>query len=545
MKTYELIARILQKEGVEVLTCFPHSEIIDGAAAVGIRPVMARTERVALNIADGYARMNDGRKVGVTTVQYGPGAEAAFGGVAQCYGDASPVLYLPTGYPTDQLDVAPNFVAARNMREVTKWGETVVDPARIPQMLQHAFAELRGGRPGPVLIETPIDIVNGESDFDPETYRPTRRSSPPPDPEDVAEALGALLAAKRPVLVAGQGIFYAQAWDELRALAELLQVPVMTTLNGKSAFPEDHPLALGAGGLTRPATVDHFLAAADLVFGIGTSFTRSDYIAPIPAGKTIAQITNCPEDLAKDYPISFGALGDAKAALAAMIAGAKERLGAGGRGGEAAVAEEVRAVKQDFLESWMSLLTSDEEPINPYRVVWELNTSLDKTRSIVTHDAGSPRDQMVPFYEATRPHGYIGWGKTTHLGLGLGLALGAKLARPDHLCVNVMGDAAFGMTGMDVETAVRCNLPILTVVLKNSVMGGYTGYLPVASEKHRINELGGDYAGVAAALGGYSEQVEKCADLKPALARCIAEVEGRRPALLQVVTKEETRFAKG
>jgi acetolactate synthase-1/2/3 large subunit len=163
----------------------------------------------------------------------------------------------------------------------------------------------------------------------------------------------------------------------------------------------------------------------------------------------------------------------------------------------------------------------------------------------VTHDAGSPRDQMVPFYEATHPHGYIGWGKTTHLGLGLGLAMGAKLARPDRLCVNVMGDAAFGMTGMDFETAVRCELPILTVVLKNSVMGGYTGYLPIASEKHRINELGGDYAGVAQALGGYSEQVEKCADLKPALARCIAQVDAGRPALLQVITKEEKRFAKG
>ena len=545
LKAYDLIARILQKEGVEVLTCFPHSEIIDGAAAVGIRPVMARTERVALNIADGYARVSDGRKVGVATVQYGPGSEAAFAGVAQCYGDGSPVLYLPTGYPTGQLDVAPNFVAARSLREVTKWGETVVDPARLPQMLKHAFAELRGGKPGPVMIETPVDILNGECDFDPEDYRPTRGSSPHPDPGDIEEAAHALLAAKRPVLVAGQGIFYARAWDELRELAELLQVPVMTTLNGKSAFPETHALALGAGGATRPATVDHFLAAADLVFGIGTSFTRSEYITPVPAGKTMAQITNSAADLAKDYAISFGAIGDAKAALRAMIGAVTARLGAGGRRGEAATAREVQAVKQDFLASWMPLLTSDEEPINPYRLIWELNASLDKSRSIVTHDAGSPRDQMVPFFEATVPHGYIGWGKTTQLGLGLGLAMGAKLARPDRLCVNVMGDAAFGMTGMDFETAVRCGLPILSVVLKNGVMGGYTGYLPIAAEKYRIHQLGGDYAGVAAALGGYSEQVEKSGDLKPALARCLAEVAAGRPALLQVITKEETRFAKG
>ena len=547
VKASDLIAKVLQLEGVEDIACFPHSEIIDSAAAVGIRPVLARTERTALHIADGYSRINDGRKIGVATVQYGPGSENAFGGVAQCYADNSPVLYLPTGFPLDQLDVSPNFVASRNLRGIIKWGETVVDPGRLPQMLQHAFTQLRSGRPGPVMIETPIDLLNGDciDDAALAAYRPARRSAPQPDPQDVREVVDALLGAQRPVIVAGQGIFYAQAWDELRALAELLQIPVMTTLNGKSAFREDHPLALGAGGASRPATVDHFLAKADLVFGIGTSFTRSDYITPIPAGKAIAQITNSEADIAKDYPVWFGAIGDAKAALRAMIGEATERLGAGGRRGDEETAKEIRAVKQNFLESWMPLLTSDEEPINPYRVVWDLMHAVDRAKTIVTHDAGSPRDEMVPFYEAIVPHGYVGWGKTTQLGLGMGLMLGAKLARPDRLCVNVMGDAAFGMIGTEIETAVRCGLPILTIVLKNSVMGGYTGYLPIASEKHDIHVLTGDYAGVASALGGYAEQVEKAADLKPALARCIAETEAGRPALLQVITKEESRFAKG
>jgi acetolactate synthase-1/2/3 large subunit len=545
VKGSDVIARILQAEGVEALACFPHSEIIDSAAAVGIRPVMARTERGALHIADGYSRMNDGRKIGVATVQYGPGSENAFGGVAQCHADASPVLYLPTGYPLSQQDVAPNFVAGRNLRQVTKWGETVVDPARLPWMLQHAFAELRGGKPGPVMVETPIDLLNAENDADLAAYRPGRRSSPHPDPRDLRAALDLLLDARRPVLVAGQGIFYAQAWDELRAFAELLQIPVMTTLNGKSTFPEDHPLALGAGGNSRPATVDHFLAEADLIFGIGTSFTRSDYITSIPDGKTIVQITNAETDVGKDYPVALAALGDAKAALAALTAEAKARLGEAGRRGQEETAREVASVRRAFLDRWMPLLTSDEEPINPYRVVWELMGAVDRERTVVTHDAGSPRDQMVPFYEAIVPHGYMGWGKTTQLGLGMGLMLGAKLARPDWLCVNVMGDAAIGMIGMDFETAVRCKLPILTVVLKNSVMGGYSGYLPIATEKHNIHRLGGDYAGVAKALGGYAEEVAKVADLKPALARCIAETEAGRPALLQVLTKEEGRFAKG
>ena len=252
MKGFDIIAAILKAEGVESLTCFPHSEIIDGAAALGIRPVLARTERTALHIADGFARMTDGRTPIACTVQYGPGSENAFGGVAQCYGDNVPVLYLPTGYPTDQQGVAPNFSAALNLRQVTKWAAQVTTLERLPQMLQHAFAQLRNGRPGPVLLETPIDLLNGETEFDATTYRPSRRSAPRPDPGDLREALGALLAAKRPVILAGQGIFAAQAWDDLRWLAEFLQIPVMTTLNGKSAFPEDHPLALGAGGASRP-----------------------------------------------------------------------------------------------------------------------------------------------------------------------------------------------------------------------------------------------------------------------------------------------------
>ena len=545
MKGSDIIAAALQAEGVEALTCFPDSAIIDSAAALGIRPVLARTERTALHIADGYARMTDGRRPIACTVQYGPGSENAMGGVAQCFADNVPLLYLPTGYPRDQQGVRPNFSAARNLSHITKWAEQVIDPARLPQMLQHAFYQLRNGRPGPVLLEAPIDVLDQEAGAAPEPWPVTRRSAPRPDPGDIRTALETLLAAKRPVLLAGQGIFAARAWAELRWLADFLQLPVMTTLNAKSVFPEDHPLALGTGGNSRPATVDHFLAEADLIFAVGSSLTRSDYITPLPAGTAIVQITNCEADLGKDYPIALGVLGDAKAALHLLREEAQAKLGDQGRRDQTATAEEIKAHKDAFLAQWMPLLTSEEEPINPYRVIWELMGAVDRQQTVVTHDAGSPRDQMVPFYEALVPHGYMGWGKTTQLGLGFGLMMGAKLARPDWLCVNVMGDAAIGMIGTEIETAVRCRLPVLTIVLKNDVMGGYTGYLPIASEKYHIHRLGGDYAGLATALGGYAEEVVKPAELAPALARCIAETKAGRPALLQVLTKEESRFAKG
>jgi acetolactate synthase-1/2/3 large subunit len=486
--------------------------------------------------------MTDGRELAVCTVQYGPGSENAFGGVAQCYGDNVPLLYLPTGYPRDQLGVAPNFEAGLNLRNIVKWGETATSAARLPQMLRHAVTQLRNGRPGPAMIEVPWDVQEEEAgDF---AWSSPRRSAPQGDPRDIAEVVDAILAAERPMIVAGQGIFYARAWDELREFAELLQLPVMTTLNAKSAFPEDHPLSLGTGGASRPDTVAHFLAKTDLVLGLATSFTRSDYITPVPAGKMMIQVTNSEADLAKDYPISLGLLGDAKAVLGQLIAEAKTRLGAGGRDGAGAVAAEIKAVKDAYLERWMPLLTSEETPINPYRVIWELMQTVDRSRTCVTHDAGSPRDQVTAFYEAIVPHGYMGWGKTTLLGTGMGLMMGAKAARPDWLCVNIMGDAAFGMVGMDFETAVRAELPILTIVLNNGRMGGYAGYLPVASEKFASNLLGGDYAAIAAGLGGYGERVEEPGALRAALQRCIAETEQGRPALLEVITKEEGRMAK-
>jgi acetolactate synthase-1/2/3 large subunit len=183
--------------------------------------------------------------------------------------------------------------------------------------------------------------------------------------------------------------------------------------------------------------------------------------------------------------------------------------------------------------------------VSPYRVVWELMASVDRTRTVVRHDAGHPRDQVVPFYETLVPRGYLGWSKSTQLGTGLGLARGARLARPDWLSVNIMGDAAFGMVGMDIETAVRCRIPILTIVLNNGLMGGYGECMPRAVERYGAHRLGGDYAGVAAALGAHSEQVERPGDLRPAIGRCVAAVEAGRTALLEVRTHEEPELELG
>jgi acetolactate synthase-1/2/3 large subunit len=169
--------------------------------------------------------------------------------------------------------------------------------------------------------------------------------------------------------------------------------------------------------------------------------------------------------------------------------------------------------------------------------------AVDPQKTIVTHDAGNPRDQISPFYEASVPGSYIGWGKTTQLGSGLGFALGARLARPDAVVVNLMGEAAFGMVGIDFETAIRCNLPILTIVMRNNVMGGYAASMPIATGKYGANRMSGAYAPIAEALGGYGECVIDPAQLRSALLRGIAQVEAGRAALIEIVTHEEPRLA--
>ena len=546
MKGTDAIAKVLKAEGVELLTCFPMNQILDAVATVGIRPVVARTERVAVNMADGYSRMHSGKKIGVSVVQYGPGAENAFGAVAQAYADASPVLILTGGYVRERLNVLPNFKASRNYRHVTKWTETATDVDQIPQLLQHAFALLRSGKPGPVLLEFPSDVMLKECAAGNFEYKPRPRSRPSGDPDEVRETVEALLSAETPVIMAGQGVLYAEASEELIQLAELLQVPVMSTLNGKSTFPENHPLALGAAnGFSRPKTVEHFLAKADLVLGIGTSFTRSSFIIPIPSGKIMAQVTIDESDVSKDYPVSCGVIGDAKAVLTQMIADIKTRYGAEGRQADTGVSMEIKTVKQSFLEEWIPRMSATYEPISPYRVIGELMQRVDPNRTVVTHDSGSPRDQLVPLYEAVVPRGYIGWGKSTPLGSSLGLIMGAKLARPDCLCVNLMGDAAFGMVGMDVETAVRNRIPILTILMNNGVMGGYTKKQPVATERFDVHRLSGNYAAVAEGLGCYAERVQKVSDLKPAIDRAISQTEAGRPALLEVITAEESDYPGG
>ncbi len=537
------IAEILKREGVEFLIAYPINPIIEAAAQADIRTIIARQERPGLHMADGFSRISAGQRIGVFVMQWGPGSENAFSGVAQAYGESVPILVLAGGHARHLTNIPPNFNASINYRHVTKWVEQVVLPSVIPDAMRRAFTQVKNGRPRPALVEIPRDVF-AEEVPEPLDYSPTFPTRTAPDPGAVTEVARVLVEAKRPVIYAGQGIHYARAWSQLRELAELLATPVTTSLGGKSAFPENHQLSLGSGGRSIPKTVYHFLRNSDIIFGIGCSFARSNFAVSIPIDKVIIHATLDPADLNKDIPAEYALIGDAKLTLDALISEVKEILGTSKRDERVAkVTEEIKRVKAEWMAQWMPKLTSDEVPLSPYRVLWDLMHTVDRANTIITHDAGSPRDQLSPFWEPVAPLTYIGWGKTTQLGYGLGLAMGAKLAEPSKLCVNMMGDAAIGMTGMDFETAVRERIPILTILLNNYSMACEISVMQTASEKYRSTDISGNYADMAKALGGYGDRVTQPGEIIPAIKRAIQKTEEGIPSLLEFITKKETEIS--
>jgi thiamine pyrophosphate-dependent acetolactate synthase large subunit-like protein len=541
MKAGEAIAEILRREGVEIIFGYPVNHVLEFAARAGIRPIIVRQERIGLHMADAMSRLTSGQKIGVFAMQHGPGAENAFGGIAQAYGEAVPVLVLPMGYPRALAYVEPNFNSVLNMRHVTKSAEPIILTAELPAVFRRAFTRLKSGRGGPVLVEIPRDVFDEEV-AEPLAYTPATLPRVGPDPDAVRAVARRLLEARRPVIYAGQGVHYARAWAELRRLAELLGAPVTTSLGGKSAFPENHKLALGSGGNAIPAPVHHFLHNADLIFGIGCSFTKTNFGVDMPAGKAIIHATLDPMDLNKDVVCEQALIGDAKLILDALLAEIEPQIPSARDPGP--VADEIKAVREPWLAEWRPKLTSDEVPLNPYRVLWDLAHTVDLDTTIVTHDAGSPRDQISPFWVSTAPLSYIGWGKTTQLGYGLGLAMGAKLVHPDKLCINVWGDAAIGFTGMDFETAVRERIPILSILLNNFSMAIELKVMPVSTERYRATDISGDYAAMARAFGAYGERITDPAEIVPAIKRGIAATEAGKPALLEFITSKEVAVSK-
>jgi acetolactate synthase-1/2/3 large subunit len=543
MNVAQAAAEIFKREGVEFLLAYPLNPLTESCAAAGIRPIIVRQERVGIHMADAISRMTSGEKVGVFACQAGPGVENAFGAVAQAWSEGVPLIFMPGAASRNQAWIRPGFNAALNFQHIVKQAEQINTPEMLVPALRRAFSMARNGRPGPVLIEVPGDMWNQEikGEID---YKPTRRILSGPSPADVDAAAAKLIAAKRPLIYAGQGIHYAKAWPELKAVAELLESPVTTSLEGKSSFPETHALSLGSGGVAMPKAVFQHVQEADVIFGAGASFTATGFGIRFPTNsdKTFIHNTLDPMDVNKNIHTDYPLVGDSKLTLEMLHAAVKERIKKP-RGLTADVHKRIREQNDPWMAEWNPRLTSESKPLSPYRVIWDLMQVADVSNTIITHDAGSPRDELSPFWRSVTPLSYIGWGKSTQLGYGIGLAMGAKLAHPDKLCINMWGDAAIGMTGMDFETAVRNNIPILSILFNNYAMAMEFKVMSVSRAKYHSTDISGNYADWAKALGGYSERVTEPEQVVHALLNGIAATKEGKPALLEFITTQDKVYS--
>jgi thiamine pyrophosphate-dependent acetolactate synthase large subunit-like protein len=544
LKAENGLVRILKREGVLWVSTFPVSGINNACGEEGVSNLMMRTERFAVAVADGYSRVSNGKQIGVCSVMGGlnaAGLQAAYGGVAQAYEDSSPILCISRGLGTSTTAVS-HYDIVQSFSGVTKWIGCINQASRIPEFMRRAFTYLRTGRPGPVLILIPPDLGKySDSEY---PYKTVKGWKHPGNPRDVELAVKALLNAKRPLIYAGQGVFYADACEELRRFAESVQAPVLTTLKGKSVFPENHPLSIGVRG--GPAT--HYLECSDLVFGIGTSLAPGRFSHRIPSGKIIIQSTIDELDINRCYSIDHAIIGDAKLVLNQLITEIQRQTGQSEPGEKKNLTEEIKEIKNAFLEEYIPLLTSEDVPINPYRVYWDLMQTIDRENSSVTHDSGNTRDQTSTIYEATIPHGYIGWGNVSTLGFGLGAATGAKLAYPERTVVNITGDAGVGYQLGNYESLVRNKIGITTIHINNSGFAGYgpgfwgPGHDPYTSSVTSSDKM--NMARSVEAIGEYAERVEMPDEIVPALKRAFKVNKSGKPAYLEIICSQYPVFGR-
>jgi len=537
MKGSQAVAEVLRREGVDTVFCFPANKMIDTAAAVGIRPIVGRQERSVINMADAYSRTSNGNRIGIAMVQHGPGAEHAFGGIAQAYADSVPLLLLPNGNTGAELGLRTTFDAVDAYRPITKWAARFSTAQTVHEQMRRAFQLMRSGRPGPVVLELPLDVAEEEFDDAQFEYSPPVRYRSAADPHDVERAAELLLDAERPLIRAGQGVLWAGATDALVEFAELINAPVATTYVGKSAFPEDHPLSIGSGGTAISPGIQAFVPGADVILSIGASLITTLGSFQLPRGKVIIQATNDPDDLAQQYPLACGLVGDAQLVLQQLTEELRGRLksrpaASAGRDTRA----EIAAAAARTADEWNPRFAADDVPISPLRVIGELMRAVDPARAVITHDSGYPRDHLAPHYVSTRPRGYLGWGNSTPLGSSLGLALGAKVAAPDKLSVCFLGDAAFGQCGLELETAVRNNIPVLCILVNNSEMTGYGDHQRVAEERFGLKALSGRYAEIGSALGAESSRITEPGQVADSIQEGIARAEAGAVVLLEFIT---------
>jgi acetolactate synthase-1/2/3 large subunit len=533
------MVRILKQEGVEWASTFPICKINNALGREGVRMVMTRDDRYAIAVADAYTRITGGNPIGVCTVQGGlnaAGLQVAYAGLAQAYEDNSPVLCITDGVPVGGSENS-HFDLTTSLKSVSKWYGYIDKPERVPEFMRRAFTMLRTGRPGPVILALPES--GGEYDETADPYTPVKGWKSAPDPSDVTTAIELLKKAERPLVYAGEGVIYADAAAELKEFVELANLPVITTLKAKGAFPEDHPLFVGVRG-------DHvvdYLKNSDLILAVGSSLSPGRFSHSIPeaVGKTIINVNVNELDINKIFPTACALIGDAKFSLQALTNELSSQTeGAGRPAGE--TASKIKASRDEGLKPYREAMASSDKPINPYRVYSELMKVLDPYKSFLTHESGNTRDQLSTIYDTLIPRGFLGWGNVSSLGFSMGAILGSKLAHPDRYSVAVTGEAGLAYMMGNLEVPIREKLPVTIVHISN---GGFAGYGPgfwgKGHDPYTHKVMGYDEVNMAKAIaefGYHAERIDEPDQVAGALERALAANDNGQSSYIEFICSQ-------
>ncbi len=533
------IGRILKQEGVEWVSTFPVCRVNNALGREGIPMVMLRDDRYAVALADAYSRINAGSKIGVCTFQGGvnaAGLQVAYAGMAQAYEDGSPVLCITDGVPIGATENS-QFDVTSSLKSVSKWYGYVDKPERLPEFMRRAFTMLRTGRPGPVVLAIPDADALYDETADP--YIPVKGWKSAPNPDDVAAAVELLIKAQDPLIYAGEGVIYAGASAELKALAELANAPVISTLKAKGAFPEDHPLFVGVRG----DQVDHYLSKSDLILAVGSSLSPGRFSHGIPnaVNKTIIHATVDELHVNKVYSTAVALIGDARFTLQALAKELSSKTSGDGRPPKN-VAAEVKSARDSALAQYREAMASTDRPLNPYRVYAGLMEVLGPHNSFVTHESGNTRDQLSTVYETLIPRGFLGWGNVSSLGFSLAATIAAKISFPQKHCVAVTGEAGLGYMMGNLEVPLRQKLGITVVHVSNGGFSGYgpgfwgDGHDPFTYKVLGYDEV--DMSRVIEALGYHTERVTEPSEVGPALKRALVANDASQPAYIEFICSQ-------
>ena len=555
MDVMDAVVKVMEDEGVEVAFGVPGAAILPLYKALSkserIRHLSVRHEEGGTHAADGYTRVTG--KVGINIGTSGPAGTNMITGLYTCMADSIPQICITGQAPTTVLHKeafqAVDIVAIA--KPVTKWAVQVKEPAQLVWTFREAFRIAQEGRPGPVLIDLPLDVQKSglEVDFNPERGGPLRFEKPEPRPNAIRQAIEMILEAERPVLMPGGGVIIADASEELMELAEYLQVPVSPTYMGKGSIPEDHELYMGTVGLqTQQRYANALFLESDLVVGIGNRWgdRHTGDLDVYRGNRKFVHVDIDPQQIGRVFPPDLAVVSDAKLALQAMLDTARDMTSARQPDEWVERVDELRTTllrKMDF----------DNVPVKPQRAFKEMNEFFDEDTIFVTA-IGLYQIFSGQFQKTYKPRHYICCGQAGPLGWEVPACIGAKLGKPDNLVVGVVGDYSFQFLMEEVAVAVQYKVPYVLVMLNNA----YMGLIRQAELNYDINfavdigysgpssDYGIDNVMVMQAMGALGRRVTEPDDIRAALDWAVtASEEQRVPALVEIMCERETNAAMG